>query len=427
MPDDLKFVFVATGRDSKNPRLFTGMGPAHVAVAILRLDKSKSASNSLITPPARVRFVHFNFEKDDIFVKDHLFGAKTPREDGKWKRLAEVTDNLSAFITQEGAQVSITDIYQAVRQAPAGSVIDISLYSHGFVEGPVLGNTSDFATPQEWAPGLPKRRPDDRDGRVRTDFFPNMGEDPAGRGQDALTKFKAGLATGAVFRIFGCNVQDVVFVDENGDVLPFGGEKLLLRSITWQVLREAFKLPISRNTAIGRQLRRTSRTNKVMPAAVSLDMQAEFIIEASLTDDHLSHDYGPGNLPLTANKLREIHYAADAEFFQGVTNPDPITRSYVEVVKFCARQVMKTYVFQASKALPHITCFGAVPGVAGSFDQEGKHRLMFVDAKVYGFILKFFEVYLDIDRFEVGAPVQRNYGIFNAATVAKIEDHLVNG
>jgi hypothetical protein len=38
-----------------------------------------------------------------------------------------------------------------------------------------------------------------------------------------------------------------------------------------------------------------------------------------------------------------------------------------------------------------------------------------------------YDKYLDVGWFENGADVQRNYGIFDAATVANIENHLVNG
>jgi hypothetical protein len=48
-----------------------------------------------------------------------------------------------------------------------------------------------------------------------TDFSTNMGEDPAvtGQGLNALAEFNAGFALGATFRMHGCNVQDVVFLD----------------------------------------------------------------------------------------------------------------------------------------------------------------------------------------------------------------------
>ena len=39
--------------------------------------------------------------------------------------------------------LSITNIYKSVRQSPDGSVLEVSFFSHAFVRGPVLINTSD--------------------------------------------------------------------------------------------------------------------------------------------------------------------------------------------------------------------------------------------------------------------------------------------
>jgi len=187
------------------------MADTHSRVETVRMRKKQEAPSSLIKIPVRVRFVHFDFKNDAIFARDEFFGNVSVSRDARtaasrWKPIGQTGDTLSSFINQGGPARSITDIYHAVRKAPRGSLIDVSLYSHGFLEGPVVANTNDPGG--EFSPSVPRRSLADHDGRVRTDFFPNMGEDPNAEGQNALVEFRGGFASGAVFRIFGCNVQE---------------------------------------------------------------------------------------------------------------------------------------------------------------------------------------------------------------------------
>ena len=70
------------------------------------------------------------------------------------------------------------------------------------------------------------------DGRVRTDFASNMGEDPDVAlapgvfprigGQDALAEFKAKFDPDALFLICGCNGQDAGHGGWHGNIQPPG-------------------------------------------------------------------------------------------------------------------------------------------------------------------------------------------------------------
>jgi hypothetical protein len=406
MADDVKFVFIGTG---VNLGAFASLATVHVRAHVRKLNKEKNRPGSPITPPAVVRFVHFDFVKDDdpgkILVYDHPFPAKGEKKQPiDWKPL----EQRPIDFVEKSPKISIVDIYHAVRKAPRASVLDISLYSHGFVEGPVLANTDDHFenNPFDDPAHSPQRDPNDRDGRVRTDFSPGMGEDPRveGKGKDALVQFHGGFAPGAVLRVYGCDVQDVVVVN---------GVRRLLRSIAFEVIRAAYVLKIRKKDALARQL--LARQKPV----VEIDMGHQFHVEAGLDDRHLSK--------FPEDQLLTLHYATDPEFFLGSTEK-VITRPFSEVVKFAARQVGKIYVYHAAKALPGVTCFGALPGMSGEFEPKGlEDRRMHVPNKIYGEPLQFWKDFLEINHLEKGAIRQRHYGIFDAATVTKVENHLING
>jgi hypothetical protein len=245
-----------------------------------------------------------------------------------------------------------------------------------------------------------------------------MGEDPDTNGT-ALADFKAGFATGASLRIFGCDVQDSLEVDPANDVVvppTQVGTPVLLREFAYQVIREAYSLKL--NGALGGQLRKGQK-----PAnPVSLNLLNEFTIEASLKNvRHLTHELN--GAPLTAARLQKLHYSSDS-LFQNVATGTP-SIAYTEIIKFIARKIQETYVYKAAVALqPVVTCFGAVPGTSGEFDHEGLDRRMSVKRDS---ILEFYEKFMGVPATETGAIRQRNYGVFNATSVAAIQDHLQHG
>ena len=60
------------------------------------------------------------------------------------------------------ANVSIVNAYHSIRKAPASSILEFSIFSHAFVDGPVLNNT-------DASPGQTTRTPGDSDGRSQYD------------------------------------------------------------------------------------------------------------------------------------------------------------------------------------------------------------------------------------------------------------------
>ena len=421
MATDIKFVFIATGSNGDRPNSFTERATSHTNWMVGRLNARKGKADSPLTLPALVRFIHFDWQNDRILVYEHPFpesGSKAPKP--VWKELSAFapTEGTAAFdpksfitksakVVPNRVGISIVDIYRAVRKAPRGTVLDVSVYSHGFIDGPVLESTDDseLITPD----GDPIRTDADLDGRVRTDFTPHMGEKDLVVNKDALKEFREGFATDATFRIFGCHVQDIV------DGTAFGeGARSLIRSTTLGVIRAAYIVQLSMNTAAGKELRK-----KKKPALVTLDMGNEFAIEDDLNNPR------PNTLPSFANfnkaQLKVLHYGLDPLFFPDKnTGALKFDKPFTDVIKFIARQTKLGYVFKAAEALPDVTCLGAVPGSGGDYE-EGGNKLMLVPRKTYGQVLSFFKDFMGITLDE------RNYGRFDAAGVAAINDRELNG
>jgi hypothetical protein len=417
MTTDIKFVLVATGFNDGRANSFTIRATNHTSWMIGKLNAGIGKIDSPLTRPAIVRFIHFDWQNDMILVHEHQFptkGLKNPLP--VWSELSTFAPtegtaafNPKSFITKSSViggnrvGISIVDIYRAVRNAPRGSVLDVSVYSHGFVEGPVVENTGDA---QLTAPnGEPIRTESDLDGRVRSDFTPHMGEKDMVANKDALKDFREGFAPNATFRIFGCNSQDIV------DGTSFGqSSRSLLRSTVFQVIRAAYIVQLSKNTAAGKELRK-----KKKPTSVTLDMGFELDIEDDI------NNRSPHLTTFNKAQLQELHYGLDSSFFPDKkTGALKFDKPFAEVVKFIARRTKISYIFKAAEALPTVTCFGAVPGSGGDYEKSG-NKLMFVPKGDWGMILLFFKNFMGIELDE------RNYGRFDADSVATINDHELNG
>ena len=284
MATDIKFVFVATGHNGdehNRDSSFTVLATRHANFIVGQLNAQKGKAGSPLTLPAVVRFVHFDWQNDRILVYEHPFpekGSKKPRP--VWQALSAFVASAgtapfdpksfitkSATLAPNAVGISIVDVYRAVRKAPRGTVLDVSVYSHGFVDGPVLESTGDSQL--KAASGQPIRTASDLDGRGRSDFTPHMGESNVAANKDALKEFREGFAPNATFRIFGCHVQDIV------DGTAFGeSSRSLLRSTVFEVIRAAFVVQLAKNTAAAKDLRK-----KKKPAAVTLDMGFELDLE----------------------------------------------------------------------------------------------------------------------------------------------------
>lgn len=95
--------------------------------------------------------------------------------------------------------MSIVDVYKSVRGAPLGSVLELSFFSHGWIEGPILVNSSNHST----TPGL--RDPQDKDGRSRLDFTASMGESADLAAQVNNAQFMLSFDPKGAMRTWGCN------------------------------------------------------------------------------------------------------------------------------------------------------------------------------------------------------------------------------
>jgi hypothetical protein len=92
--------------------------------------------------------------------------------------------------------LSMIDVYTHVVGSEAGSILEISVFSHAFARGPILLDTYD-KTPT-WDKPFGKRDPSDKDGRLK-DFGPE--EMPP----DKLKKFRAAFGSNPTLWIWGCD------------------------------------------------------------------------------------------------------------------------------------------------------------------------------------------------------------------------------
>jgi hypothetical protein len=444
-------VFLASGTDlsdpdAPKPSVFTPRA-GNRARAIIRQAQSHSPG---VWGGATLRFVHFSFGGDQVEYYEYDPADKSPQS-MNWRRSpfpwVKLEDSSSSgdpaydpktfvSVPVAPATMSIVDIYHSVRGAPPSSVLDLSIFSHAFIEGPVLVNTVD-TEPDAFPDGSPQRTSTDRDGRVRTDFHPNMGEDPAvgssgpirSGGKDALAEFKAKFHPAGAFRVYGCDVQDVA-------VDPDNNQRKLLVSTVFQVLHQAYAKPI-RAAHLGQTGTAADFGRRLLKGpvpesntSVALNMAEEFANEAALP----ATDHAHSHLPV--DKLRELHYGIDPTFFRDEQGMQ-LDRLWQELIQFIARRTMEIYVFKAADATG-ITCYGAVPGTGGEYEQAMADPQMRVcrqtgfgcsPGEVYTPYLKFYETFMDVSCTEpqTSAKLQRNYGIFDAAAVAALKDHAENG
>jgi hypothetical protein len=209
-----KFVLIATGGKLPPDTLdFAPMAKARMVELVIGWNGAIGKKKPPFTLPATVRFVQFDFEAGKVFKHDHLFpdkGTKDPSSEA-WPQATgpdtiggggaiddSVHDQNNSEITAK--TLSITNVYNTARRCGSKAVLEISIFSHAFVEGPVLINTSDESGSKT------DRDPKDVDGRTK-DFNASMGKTGP---PDALQTFVNNFDPSGHFRVYGCNVQDVV-------------------------------------------------------------------------------------------------------------------------------------------------------------------------------------------------------------------------
>ncbi len=103
-----------------------------------------------------------------------------------------------AFDKNPTGIMSITDVYAAVRKIAAvapRSLVELTIMSHGWEEGPILVNSDDNAPP-----GAIARDPNDKDARLKDFFKPNM--TPVQQVEFAWAFHPKGICW-----VFGCNAE----------------------------------------------------------------------------------------------------------------------------------------------------------------------------------------------------------------------------
>jgi hypothetical protein len=151
----------------------------------------------------------------DVGAGTTTVSAMTPNSAGKLERSVTSTQTHTAvtranysgglghhtrFDTDQAGRMSITDLYAAVQavgadHATAGSLAEVSVFSHGFFGGPILVDSDDTSA-------TTARDPNDKDARVGKDFkAPN-----ASAAQ--LAAFRAAFAPGAFWWNWGCTFTE---------------------------------------------------------------------------------------------------------------------------------------------------------------------------------------------------------------------------
>jgi len=279
------------------------------------------------------------------------------------------------------------------------------------------------------------------DGRAAIDFQSDMGENGAAN-KNALIDFRNAFADTGSFRIWGCNIQDVVETmppPNPQDPTDIVVRRCLIMSTVREVVEAAFTWPMRRGTAVG-NLERGS----TIPAGntkIDLDMDGEFDDEVSKQSDPGA---GHGLDPFTKQRLYEIRYDETPpdhvyhDFFRGERVAGKfaksITRSLSEIVKFVAAETTPTYFFQAAQALQKavpgqtvqtVAVFAPPPGTSAELDSSGQQ---FVGPARMD-QAKFFSKFFNVDIIEPGATVQRHYAIWDKQgnAVKSVLDRAANG
>jgi hypothetical protein len=339
-----------------------------------------------------LRFIHFKNNTNEIRCFDFsLSTTAKPKPPGKipWKSLATFVaagdaSFAPATFVDTATPLDILNLYHSIRGAPPGSVLELSIYSHGWTEGPILrahdAHSNDNRPPND-VNGLPMRNLQDRDGRARTDFASNMGEDPnVGApgvfpqmgGKNALAEFKAAFNKNALFLICGCNGQDalrpkVKTLDTQGRIVNdlIG----ILKATATQVIHQAYTLPMQANEKEKKKKVKSAAAKfgailargEIPTDTIEIDMGAEYASELRDIDPaHPSYSTFSSDPQTDKNQRLAFHYEIDTKFFPavrrtaGVIDDVQVTkfhRLFTQVQGVVARRMQEMYAFKAASAL----------------------------------------------------------------------------
>jgi hypothetical protein len=248
----VKFFFLVAGYDyegggSENGLAFGKMCTGRVGERIEAINGTLGQTDALVSEDTTLRFLRFSVETGKIEVIDRAFVAgrgikQVTVAENDWKPLNSVgtgdkfdpavfvskgpfravnrasdyenLDKKFPNLKQDATTrdiLSIADVYRSVHDAPDGSVLEVSFFSHGWIEGPVLANSSNRSAD-------PKLRdPSDKDGRAAIDFNISMGEpiDSTVTSISRLFRFMASFDPMGVLRTWGCSFDvEVSLIDQ---------------------------------------------------------------------------------------------------------------------------------------------------------------------------------------------------------------------
>ena len=232
----VKFFFLVAGFEYSNKGLdFWNMATGRVRERIAFINRTLGAKDALVAVDATLRFLRFNVGTGAIEVIDKDFVAGKGIKDkavleAHWKPISSIgtgdANDPATFVTggpfraidrahdyvnltdeypnldesvDKNDIMSIADVYAAVRKAPSASVLELSFFSHGWIEGPVLVNSSD----RNHDPTL--RDPRDKDGRAAIDFNLNMGLNGTPAALRNIFDFIASFDAPGFMKCWGCN------------------------------------------------------------------------------------------------------------------------------------------------------------------------------------------------------------------------------
>jgi hypothetical protein len=456
---DPKFVFLVSGQpgdDTPNRRTqnsFAKVAWLRVKELVKVYNKNRTKPDALVGITDEVHFIHFcaHTSTDNKYprveIYKHTFDEQTdaPPKD-QWDEFLDDPSFVEwqpirdARATNPNTALSIVNVYHSIRRAPAGSVLELSIFAHSFVEGPVLTDTNNTAAP-------PLRDKADTDGRAGTDFNDHMGEtagvvlgayngQPPPSGGDgpggitAIKQFAAAFNAKGTFRIWGCNIQDIVFATPPGETSP---RRCLIMSTARQVIEEAYKRPLKKGGMGGSALR--AKTLPPGDTMLQLDMGHEMSKELDLQSDDKQResftDFGDVPTLLSAH-YKAIPKSGDAsspniDFFKPETMGSPlpkvIQRSLSDVAKYVTQMMLTSYGFVAAAALPDLTVFTGAPGT--SSDQNDKTQSHIEPGRLGE--ANFFELVTGTPMIDDFALVQRHYTKLDATAVKSIQDIAANG
>jgi hypothetical protein len=231
------FFFLVAGYEYSHKGLdFFKMCTGRVRERIAFINRTHKGNDPLVDKDTTLRFIRFQIGTGQIEVIDKQFvvgrGVRDPfPKERDWKPLSSVGTgdrfDPNTFVTkgpfrainrttdyknlhdeypdfnQSAATsniMSIVDVYRSVRAAPLGSVRELSFFSHGWIGGPVLVNSSDEVN----NPDL--RDPQDKDGRARLDFsMASMGGSNDLSAKLNLAQFMLSFHPKGIMQTWGCN------------------------------------------------------------------------------------------------------------------------------------------------------------------------------------------------------------------------------